>query len=65
MAKAKLHMICGNCGCNDKFTFGVDYDTKDKTDKPLVFIFCHNCDTIHDLSDNAELEYSQNKENEE
>lgn len=23
MARAKLHIICGNCGCNDMFTFKI------------------------------------------
>lgn len=60
MAHAKLHMICGNCGCNDDFKFTIDpkgHDiTKDVPEfEPAVYISCRNCGTLHDLSDNATL----------
>ncbi len=55
MAKG-LHVICGNCGCNDEFEFQIDpkgHDVSGTETKflPAVFIKCRNCSTIHDLSD--------------
>lgn len=59
MAHAKLHMICGNCGSTD-FTFKIEpkgHDISQDTEEyePAVFIFCEDCSTLHDLSDNAKL----------
>ncbi|CAH7376515.1 conserved hypothetical protein [Vibrio chagasii] len=56
MALSKLHIICGNCGCNDEFKFEIVPDGHDISDtepkfKPAVFITCRNCTTLHDLSD--------------
>ena len=56
MAKSKLHIICGTCGCNDMLSFKIDPKGHDVTDiepcfKPAVFIACGNCSTLHDLSD--------------
>ncbi len=54
MVNAKLHIICGNCWCNNEFTFiehkGDEYCPAD------VGITCNNCSTIHSLSDNADRE---------
>ena len=61
MARARLHMICGNCGCNDEFEFEIDEKGQDFGEdgfKPEVFIRCKNCTTLHALTDNAELEES-------
>jgi len=60
MTMAKLHMICGNCGCNDGFEFKIDPTGHDISDdeakfEPAVFIICLNCAVLHDLSDNAKL----------
>jgi hypothetical protein len=70
MVNARLNMICGNCGCIDEFTAKVDLsgvDMSDAVDKfePSVSIYCNNCSTIHDLSDNLKdpkiiVEDSQN-----
>ena len=59
MANAKLHIICGNCGCNDEFTYsidkGVDFDENDKEyNYERVNIYCNNCSTLHSLEDNAD-----------
>lgn len=56
MAIAKLHIICGNCGCNNLLSFEIDPQGHDVSDdepefKPAVFITCGNCATLHDLSD--------------
>lgn len=62
MAIASLHIICGNCGCNDLFKFSIDPEGHDITQKdeplfkPAVFIICGNCTTLHDLSDTVEEE---------
>lgn len=55
MARARLHMICGNCGCNDEFEYQIDPDGHDYGEhkKPAVWIWCNNCSTLHDLIDNA------------
>lgn len=51
MARARLHIICGNCGCNDEFTFHIDPKGNDYGDRfePSVVIVCHNCSTLHSL----------------
>ncbi len=53
MARARLHIICGNCGCNDEFEYRIVKDGHDngETQTPAVFISCNNCGTLHDLSD--------------
>lgn len=51
MAMAILHVICGNCGCDDKFEYRIDLD-EDCGNK--VYIYCNNCSTIHNLDDNAD-----------
>jgi uncharacterized Zn finger protein len=53
MARARLHIICGNCGCDDEFKFSVDLegnDWGDGTFSPEVYIHCANCGTLHSLS---------------
>lgn len=58
MAIAKLHIICGNCGCNDMFEFSIgenEFYLEENNPKNYVHISCKNCCTLHDLSDNAEL----------
>jgi len=59
MVRARLHVICGNCGCNDSFTYSIDPEGHDMSDEEVVFdpsvnIYCDNCGTIHDLSDTVE-----------
>jgi hypothetical protein len=61
MANAKLHIICGNCGCNDDFKFAIDSEGIDMGDYfiPEVYIKCDNCSTSHSLSDNAEQQLNE------
>ncbi len=56
MVMARLHLICGNCGCNDEwewehkpeeFCDGVVCSIED------VFLWCGNCSTLHSISNNA------------
>lgn len=58
MARARLHVICGNCGCNDEFKYNIVTDFNDDLNKEYqrVTITCENCSTIHCLEDNAEEE---------
>lgn len=61
MVMAKLHTICGNCGCNNDFILEVERDgdwldpeEEDETMKEdRVVLICNNCSTIHDLRDNV------------
>ena len=56
MTNAKLHIICGNCGCNHMFDYKIvtNYDDDTKEEFETVGIGCNNCGTIHQLDDNAE-----------
>ena len=59
MARARLHLICGNCGCNDMWTYKhipkeiVGGEAMQEED---VFLSCRNCITLHSLNDNAAVE---------
>lgn len=56
MVMARLHIICGNCGCNDMFDWRYEpkaNDMGDGTFQDGVYLSCNNCATIHDLDDNA------------
>lgn len=60
MARARLHLICGNCGCNDMWSYRIDPEGADIDGAmlPTVYLFCGNCSTLHELSDNATQEPS-------
>jgi hypothetical protein len=56
MVMARLHLICGNCGCNDLWEW--EYVPKEVCEGEImtdenVSISCKNCITIHSLNDNA------------
>ncbi len=56
MAHSRLHIICGNWGCNDEMEYYIDPEGHDISNeeiqfKPAVFIICNNCGTLHDLED--------------
>lgn len=55
MVNAKLHIICGNCGCNHMFKYKINVDINDDNGEEYqsVSIICYNCNTIHYLLDNA------------
>ncbi len=55
MARARLHLICGNCGCNDMWEYQIDPRGRDVDGvlHPAVFLLCGNCTTLHDLADTA------------
>ena len=57
MVMAKLHIICGNCGCNDNFELqllrdGDEFCDKEKEDS--AHMLCKNCSTIHNIKDNVQ-----------
>lgn len=55
MANAKLHIICGNCGCNSMFIYDIETDLNvNNKEYRRVSITCINCSTIHCLEDNAD-----------
>jgi len=58
MVMAKLHMICGNCGCDHEFKYEIvlDFDDDKESHYLRVSVTCENCSTIHGLEDNAEEE---------
>jgi len=54
MVMDKLHIICGNCGCNNDFKLEIDRLSDDVTDIESEFedgvtLTCNNCATNHDL----------------
>ncbi len=56
MVMARLHMICGNCGCNDEFEYLHDKNFVGPDDAQKQWqttVICRNCATLHTLDDNA------------
>ncbi len=55
MARARLHLICGNCGCNDMWSYSIKPEGTDIDGVlfPAVYLSCGNCHTLHDLADTA------------
>ena len=58
MVRARLHIICGNCGGNEYLSYRVDLEGQDfgEYKKPSVQIHCGNCSTIHVLDEMEEWE---------
>ena len=54
MVMARLHIICGNCGCNDMFEGSLDLLGTDREGvlSPAVYLSCRNCCTLHNIEDN-------------
>jgi hypothetical protein len=60
MVMARLHLICGNCGCNDDWSYSpvdeiTDVPTQEKIREGDVFISCGNCATLHSLNETAKV----------
>ncbi len=56
MARAILHLICGNCGCNDMWEWTHRKELRDGNeiiDTEDVQLQCKNCYTLHSLNRNA------------
>lgn len=62
MVRARLHLICGNCGCNDEWEWEFipeeDMGPEEDPNPPTVWLWCKNCRTLHNISDNAEEKLS-------
>lgn len=54
MVMARIHIICGNCGCNDQFELEIERDVLYDDDNDLrrdeANLYCKNCSTIHFLT---------------
>ena len=56
MVRARLHLICGNCGCNDNFEYKHDEcpaDVDELTMRYETILLCKNCSTRHHINDYA------------
>jgi RNase P subunit RPR2 len=56
MVRARLHVICGNCGCNDEFEYKhKEYpaNAEETTIQYETVLTCKNCSTMHWLNDNS------------
>ena len=62
MVMARLHLICGNCGCNDEWEW--EHQPEDVFEGEVmssedVWLWCRNCSTLHSVSDNAKKKEQQ------
>lgn len=58
MVMARLHVICGNCGCADEWELSIQRDGEDVSMEETKFedsawLTCDNCGTLHDLKAKA------------
>lgn len=53
MARARLHLICGNCGCNDEWEWEYVPEESPIGEESDVYLWCRNCSTMHSINDNA------------
>ena len=63
MARARLHLICGNCGCNDNWEYqqkAEEIIEGEVINNQDVWLICQNCSTLHSLNDNAECQEMDN-----
>ena len=54
IAKTRIHMICGICGCNEEFEFEINPTgncNNDGEEYPSVTIVCNNCSSITNLDE--------------
>jgi hypothetical protein len=59
MVNARLHLICGNCGCPDDWTWKHIKEEVDEGEVMVtedVYICCGNCSTIHSINSKASKE---------
>ena len=57
MVKAKLHCICGNCGCNDMWEYQIKHNE--------CYLICNNCGTVHTLDETGAVCYDKKPMNKE
>lgn len=58
MVNARLHTICGNCGCSDMFELSIDRDVEHYTKSgdykmDVAHLSCRNCGTLHKLDEDS------------
>jgi hypothetical protein len=57
MVRARLHLICGNCGCNDEWEWEYQppliHEGDVDDDEGGIYLWCKNCGTLHSISNNA------------
>lgn len=61
MVRARLHLICGNCGCNDDWSLKISQVLDDEIEGKMnttAHFACGNCSTLHFLD-----EYIENARN--
>lgn len=61
MTRARIHIICGNCGSNDSWKAVYDPQGNDVTVdepkfEPSLHLACGNCSTLHFIDEIMELE---------
>jgi hypothetical protein len=58
MVNNVLHVICGNCGCNNEWVgrFDIDPDGSSHPDGYTFCLSCQNCATLHPVSELFHLE---------
>ena len=64
MVMAVLHLICGNCGCNNDWEWrhiSKEVDDGEIITDEDVYISCKNCATLHSLNNNAKNEADAKK----
>lgn len=64
MARARLHLICGNCGCNDMWEWEhvpEETDEGEIMETEDVHLCCRNCVTLHSINDNAKRKDKDNE----
>lgn len=54
MVRARLHLICGNCGCSDEWKW--QHVPKEYEEPETIWLWCGNCGTLHDLGEKAKQE---------
>jgi hypothetical protein len=60
MVNARIHIICGNCGCGDMFEGKTEHYSDGEFEGEEIYITCKNCSTIHSLSDKMEISRFKN-----
>ena len=63
MVNARLHIICGNCGCKDYLVHSITERFDDDNEEEdgsgnttyAALITCNNCSTIHSIEDTIPL----------
>ena len=60
MVMARLHLICGNCGCNDDWVWELQKEDREGENgkwEDSVYLWCRNCTSLHDLSNYAKQKH--------